>query len=236
MPSSLLTLLNRVTRRNTEWSPASLGPAFYWPTGTNYCFSDAAKTAKVADAGQVYTQAETVTGADLVQATSKKRPLYDGTQRALRFDGTDDFIGRDPVVIAQPFTVAFRASFRAGHDGVNNNAIFSLGDSRSVLRSSGGQLWLYFGNLVNAGTAPAINTPFTVVAYVNGGSSYLRVNGTQTNGSAGANGGLKGTFGAQDFPVPNSYASCFLADPVVYSGALSAPNLALLETYYSTRF
>lgn len=118
------------------------------------------------------------------QAISGRRPIYrtDGTLHWLEGDGVDDFMVASSLFLPQPYglSIAFNESVRSRFllDGATGN------NYGSIATVSG--LRFYAGTTGVANTGYTLGTDAVATALADASSSYLRVNGAQTNGPVGS--------------------------------------------------
>lgn len=194
-------------------------------------------TAVTADTDPIgYATDKSGTGTHIVQVTAGLRPTYrtnvKNSRAVARFDGADDFLAA-ALVQAQPFTAFIVCRFVANGAPV----IAMAGTSSSecaIYYNNGGQLRTYAGTEQNI---EAEDTNYRVVAItMNGASSVARLNAVNKAlaGSPGANTLTNISIGAYQSGASPSQID--VGEALIYDGAVSGANVALVETYLNGRW
>lgn len=219
---------------SAAFTPLSIsGSWMYWLAGTE-TFSDAGTT-PITDGGTVQQINDLSTDGshDGTQGTAGQRPTYlaDGFttgKPAMRFDGTaDNFYFDTAGALSQPFTVVIAGRFT--NSSITSTLLFNDTSLRQVATTAFG-----FGSLVITGIPTNINV--VAVCIINGASSELWTNGVQAaTGDAGASAISANTTGNSVMSRRDSDANWtagFLSGMVIYNSAISAGNIASLQTFW----
>lgn len=178
------------------------------------------------------------------QATSTKRPILNTSGGVnghpfLRFDGADDWL-RGTWTQAQPLTRFVVAVIErdAGDSGVTLcDGATDIIQRLYIGSGSPGDVRISAGTEIGAGGATVTQTAIhRFVAVYNEASSSITVDDVSHgtgNAGAGTAGGL--IIGAQGSQVAG-FASADVYEIIEYYGALSAPDLALVNTYLKNRY
>lgn len=180
------------------------------------------------------------TNKNLAQGTGAAQPTINAANASFNNQATLDFDSGDYMVsgtwtsaLAQPATVFFCGkTLGAGgvyyiFDGLNANEMNAAGVSGYSAIQAGALLFQVpdFGS-----------TPFVGAGLYNGGSSKIYNNALTAiiTGAAGA-GGLTGMTVGADYTGASKVTGS-IAEILVYSGALSAPDFATVMNYLGTRY
>jgi hypothetical protein len=176
----------------------------------------------------------------LLQATGSKQPIIQSSvgngHKAFRFDGIDDTM-QAAFTLVQPETIFLvvrsvvigAPSSDTLIDGVTNLSMFVGSDTTPQLQAYDGTSLVYAANAANK-TFECLCITF------NGASSNIRrKRASVASGNAGtslnASGVSIGCAGGGGRPSNTDYAAV-----IVYNSALSASNIALVESYLTVRF
>ncbi len=224
-----------VTNSTPPWTPSLLPDILRDGTyGPSWNFTDAGATTPCGIGDGIYTDVDRAAVNNLVQATGGMQPTLQQVSGHYcgRFDGIDDFIEKSLLTIPQPYTLAARCRFAADTSG-DNEVIVSTAGAGLLYRSAAGVVQEFGGGVI-PGRVVLGGEYITVVALFDGASGYIRINGTQYDGNSGAVAGNAITLGG----IPGGgfgLAPVDIFADVVVGGALSAPDLALLETYLDSQ-
>lgn len=164
-----------------------------------------------------------------VQATGGAQPLVQ-TDASLLFDGVDDFLNAGAIAFAaQPFTVA-----------ICFKPVTWVSGARIIDFTSGGTAaTLFQGGVspnirVNFGAALthngiALGSYIALVVVLNGASSIIAVNGSETTGDAGTNAASGITIGA--IQTPTNFANMQVMEVITFASALSQAQRNAVATY-----
>ncbi len=162
-----------------------------------------------------------------------------GGQRGLTFGGASQAMtGANTLGLSQPLTFIVVAKTYTVADAPFIDTV----SGRCLLGSAGGvgtnSIFMFAGAVAfDPQVTESDNTAYYVTAVFNGASSYIRINGSQTNavtgpGSDGAGTYFLGVYG--DAPtVPKNSRIC---EVIVVSGVISGPNQTLAETYLADKY
>jgi hypothetical protein len=190
-------------------------------------------------------------GRNAVQATGTKQPKwYGGTNPYVRFDGVDDFLQTTAFAspLAQPGTLILVAKLatvttassptKEMVNGRTTGGEWSI-SQRGVSGNPGSEVWQ-----AGAGTrrnGPATDKPvaaqwFILTFVVNGATSYLRVNGSQTaNADYGTNSFDGITLGSL-YNGLGGFVDMDLGELRLASTALDGTAVAELESYFAGKY
>lgn len=194
--------------------------------GTNGtdCFTCASgQTVTIDTAGP--TGARIAGARDLYQGTGANQPAYDGTNKTVTGDGTNDLLKSPAFTLTQPSTVLSVINMVSWTD---TDVIFDgFGAASGSLEQSTTtpQINLNAGSSVAANTNLAVAVNGVVACIFNAASSSMRINYTAaTTGNAGA-GNMGGVtlFGAGGTPA--KWANVAFKENAVYSRALTPLEL-----------
>lgn len=199
---------------------------------------DASQETDESDGAAIATLTDRSTGGrDVTQGTAGLRPIYRATGLNSRpsadFDGTDDILSVASVTLAQPFTVAAVAIVDTTGSARN---FFSAATGTVLLGTTNAnppKAVMYGGaNLLSSNTTPA-GTPFKVLAFYNGASSKIRLNGTETTGAANP-GGFSATalrIGGASLPWDGD-----IGELIVFNAVLNADEITQVEDYLTAKW
>jgi hypothetical protein len=177
----------------------------------------------------------------LTQATGTKQPLYIASaiagKPAVRFDGSDDFLGPVAFTLNQPETVvlvykSIVIGAASAHDAIaDGNATGNM-----VVLSDNGTHYSIAAGVALTDAELVNNTVYGYTLQIfNGASSFIFVNGTQkATGNAGANNGGGFTLGA--LPDGTRSTNIEVAEAIVYASALGAADRSRLTLYIKARY
>lgn len=180
---------------------------------------------------------------NLVQATGSKQPTRNATDAAYNNQSTLSFAsassqqldsaGAWVSAISQPYTI-----FIVGQDGGAGFQGWASNTASSVAINYGNgsaNIVMYAGSFL-ASNQGASASPKVVGAVFNGGSSAIYENArtARATGAAGATALAQLTLGAN--PGAGIFLNGKIAECVVYSKALSAPEIGQLCDYFTTRY
>lgn len=219
------------------WTPASLpGLRAWWRSDSNV----------LTDGDGVYEWGDiTSNGWDLTQSTGAKKPQLISSHAgfndhpAIDF-ATDDFLQTSTwTLITQPHTTWVVAESDVWPTGGSLVFIDGVDGNDRVLtyeRNATGDPWSMWAGSANLdGASPgASDVVYYAVSKWDGSSSYFRMNGTEYTGNPGADGVAGITAGASNADA--GHLDGQIAEIGVVDSALSAGDLASLETYLSTRY
>lgn len=181
----------------------------------------------------------------LTQGTGANQPSSQTNIRnglaIARFDGSNDILDTSTFTIGttstcflvwKPVTISgFNRDYLTGPGGDNTKVHITY-----YLNSST-KLAMYAGATPGTGSSltPSSNTWYYGTAQFNGSNSFLRINGSQIlSGNAGSNSWIKGIrLGAS---TTGSCHDSDYAEVLVYSSALTAAEIAIVESYLSKKW
>lgn len=168
------------------------------------------------------------------QGTGASQPTFHVNQQnglpAIVFDGVNDCLTTTVPTTAQPFTIFTIAN--ATGQPTNRGVWGGTFGSNSLLTNFS---TLELNSLASSGSAAPAGW-HNMTALVNGGSSLLRVDGTQVaSGAAGSSSLLAFVIG-EGAPGPFAPWSSGIGELLIYTGALSPADVLVVEAYLSQKW
>lgn len=226
------------------WSPLDIEGIQSWFdfTDPTVLFTDDGVTAVTADGDSVYRCSDQVNGHHLKQTSAGSRPLYKvnilNGRSVARFDGTDDYMQTATFgdALVQPYTVVLVFKYTTS---VFGSSVFDgLTANRGNLIHWSGDEWMLAAGNGPQPTSQAVSTTgfHYVTALFNGASSKFRYDGALTAGTpnAGTSSVTGWTLGS-DLNGGDAFAGD-VAEAILVAQAITAPDLALLDTYIDERY
>jgi hypothetical protein len=224
--------------------PGPLGTLFAW-----YDFSDTG-TITLDGSGRIQGIADkSGNGHDLSQATGSQRPTettVNGLNAGLFNHGNQTWLDSAtfPTIVNQPVTIAIVWSQTLAGGGS-----YYPGPCGRLYGGQGCQVWVNgpANNVVSGANGNGhIDTPTSApfsqiltVSLHSAGSSYIRVNGAQSNGgiaSQGVGGIRLGHTGSATLPAEDDALNGVVCEAQYYSGQLSASQLAAVEALLKSKW
>lgn len=234
------TLFFADNAKRTVFSPASISGLVLWLKSDSGTFQDSSKTTPAtADTNPIGAWADqSGTGNDVLQAVAGSRPILKvnilNSRSVVRFDGVDDLLQSATISsLAQPNTVFLAGKYAAADgfawfDAVTNVA--SLIDSTGA----GGNWRIYAGAALSGGT---IDTNYHYrTSLFNGASSQNRLDGSAVVATGDAGTGALDGFTVGGRGGGGNLFPGDIAEVLVYHAALTAPQIAQVETYLASRY
>lgn len=225
----------------TAFTPASISGLVAW-----YDFSDAATlftdsartTAVTADGDAIGGVTDKSGNANHLSQSLTARPLYKAnilnSKSVARFDGINDELRSSAFTYNQPSTIFFvqqhaNTGFNYLYSSIAN---FGLAMYTHTLPSTG--IYPYAGTTGPSQTQ-SVNTFYVTCMYYNGASSVQYKNGVASStADVGAQNGSGIVLGNRfDSTLPNAVD---FAEFLIYSGTLSAGNIASVTSYLNTKW
>ena len=218
------------------FSPLDIAGLQLWLDGSDIAtlFQDSAKTTPVTSDGDVVGAMadKSGNGNDVVEATTANKPIYktgiENGKSVVRFDGTDDKLtsaGFGELTIPNIIFAVYATS----DNTKTTQSILDGNAKRHILRIDGSSptkwaayagIFLTNGN-VNNGIA-------LITAQFNGASSFVRLNGSQTNGNTGTISGLD----MFKISPAGAYLKGDLCELLFYNTLLTGEQIISIETTY----
>lgn len=216
---------------------------------------DASQITGLADGAAVASWSDLSGGGfTLTQGTAGLQPTYYKTTSANLINGLPAVLFTSAslqyvavtsgatVVVAQPntvFAIATLTSLSGGASAGNGRLYDSGGATRQLLDLNASSHYeIYAGSSVLAAGTPATGL-HQLSAVFSGTSSTLRVDGAtviSTGSSPGANGITGLQLGGTSIGGPQAYLGGSVGEFIVYSGALTGPQIAQVESYLTTKW
>jgi len=211
--------------------------AVYDASQISNLFQDDTKSSAVTASGQsVGAVVDPVSGRDLLQGTSSRKPLYKPTDLnggpCIVGDGVDDqLVTTTFSTFSQPYTLTMCvqlqstiAQFLTDGSGISN---------RAALLVSAGVWSVNCGASTSTGIS-ADTSPHVISIYANGASSVFTIDGTSVNLSVGAN-AITALHLASRYD-DTSRSSARIGMALLTSGQLSSSDLNSVRNYCRTRW
>lgn len=222
-------LANPGWRHRNTWTPASLsGLAAWFTAGPSWCFTDAGGTVPCGDGDPVRVWKDRSGNArDLSQATSGNRPTLRNNAGAweVRQDGVDDYFDWGGAGASNAWTLFFKGMAATVRDPA---AIF-IGPYPSFRTQINGIIPTITdgGTFNDQATVPITEAVLSLLMFqATGTQSVFRLNGA-------GNGSLSRS-AAYTAPHNRGFSATgqlWVREMVLYSSALSAGNISLVEAY-----
>jgi len=240
MNAAKLLLLNVLGGSAPSFSPLDIPGLALWldASDSTTLFQDSAGTTPAtADNDVVGCMSDkSGNGYHAVQVTTANKPLLKLAQQngksVVRFDGVNDnMLANFGATISQPGTLLFAFNPKGSSANYLCDGVSPL--YRWALYSIGG-VHMYAGTGFSTGFGWPSQMAIATAVF-NGASSIARRNGAQTaSGNAGTNSLTGLTIAGR--VEPGSPLTVDIAELLLYTGALSTPNIEALEAYLNAKW
>lgn len=181
----------------------------YWAEGDDF------DAEGYSDGNDVTVWPDEISTDDMDDTTNSVPPSYDADgmngHPSIHFDGTEELEETTATALTQPYSVVFIAQHATGSVSGDEDVVRA---ASSVVRADNAatDTWQLQGGGGSIGSTALGSGIVLVVAYFNGGSSAIEVNGTEDTGSTGTNSWANTEVGRQEYNGDLAFVATYDGD------------------------